>query len=666
MLDPSAPSPLARILQKLPGVSVTARMLWLFHAIAICGMGYLLTHLKLPSATRMAERLAEGKPPSFGDYLAMGLHKGAIAYIAIAAVILLTVRWWGRSGGVAKETRWRLDTPKARWFWPVLLALLVIAGALRWPRMSLSYWGDEGWAVREYVHGEYEPVSGKDMQGELKFVPVTWMRVFFDDHTAGNHMAFSIVQRFTLDAWRAIQHLPPTAFDETVSRLPPFFFGMASLVAIACFFRWLGAARVGLIATALLVFHSWHIRYSTEARGYSMMFFFFILLIWAGMQALQTGRWRWWLAFGVLEFLCMYSWKGSMYPVGAVSACFGAWLLWGRGFHRQLDGKTASKSDRWTSIVRLIMVNLMAGAVFAILTGPSTLQISDAKARIVQLAGKPMDAHWLRDSLSGITLGMPWDHDDPGNPTETVLSDAIAKQPLFAGTALAIEIALILIGCVLMCRRQAWHGRLWLAITLSVVLGALCFMYLIHAEWIYWYSFYVVMPLAVFKAFTLDAVLARGLAAGTSRGLAVGCICFAVAAPTLVAATAWPHTRLMQTQAYESHREVWQLTRGQHEPLGFTGPSKVYTRYLWRYIHLYDPRSDGHVRDGAALRELMAKVDAEHGELYFTVGQRQISKLLCPEVMELLNDDKLFELKATLWAEQEIHTAAVYHYRGNK
>ena len=143
-----------------------------------------------------------------------------------------------------------------------------------------------------------------------------------------------------------------------------------------------------------------------------------------------------------------------------------------------------------------------------------------------------------------------------------------------------------------------------------------------------------------------------------------GCLAIAVLFPSFSFATSWPHAQLMQTQAYESHRTAWELTRGQHEPLGFTGPSKVYTRYLWRYIHLYDPRSDGHVRDGAALRALMAKVDAEHGELYFTVGQRDLSKAICPEVMALLADEKLFELKATLWAEQEIHTLAVYHYRG--
>jgi hypothetical protein len=455
-----------------------------------------------------------------------------------------------------------------------------------------------------------------------------------------------------------------TAFDETISRLPAFVFGMASLVAVACFFRWLGSARVGLTTASLLALHSWHIRYSTEARGYSIMFCALILLVWAALLALRTGRWRWWIAFGALEFLCMYSWKGVMYPLAAVSLFLGAWLLWSKGMRGLETGAPASQRERWTSIARLLAVNVMAGALFTFLTAPCVLQIKDAKAKLVQLVGKPMDAHWLHNSLSGVVMGMPWERDDPQNPTETCLNEAIAKQPLVAGVGLAAEIALLLTGCVLLCLRRRLDGLLWTSVALSVIVAALFFKYAINAEWIYWYSFYVVLPLAVFKAFALDALIARGLATGGSRLVSVVCLGVVVGFPTLSAAASWPHTRLMQTQAYESHRTAWQLTRGQHERWDFTGPSKVYTRYLWRYIHLYDPRSDGHVRDGASLRELMAKVDAEHGELYFTVGQRDLSRAICPEVMALLGDEKLFELKATLWAEQEIHTLAIYHYRG--
>jgi hypothetical protein len=126
-----------------------------------------------------------------------------------------------------------------------------------WP---LSYWGDEGWAAKMYVHGQYRPVVAGDTQGELEFHPATWAMALWNDQNGGNHYLFSLAQKATLDAWRAWRGLPPSAFDEAVSRLPPFAAGMGSILLAALFVRWLGRPGGGLLLGFLLAAHPWHIQ----------------------------------------------------------------------------------------------------------------------------------------------------------------------------------------------------------------------------------------------------------------------------------------------------------------------------------------------------------------------------------------------------------------------
>ena len=124
-----------------------------------------------------------------------------------------------------------------------------------------------------------------------------------------------------------------------------------------------------------------------------------------------------------------------------------------------------------------------------------------------------------------------------------------------------------------------------------------------------------------------------------------------------------PEVALMRQQAYEDHRGAFQITRGRHEPLHHKGPSNVYTVYLWRYITLYDPRGDTHVRRAAELRDLIAKVEQEKGELYVIVGHRAMSRSINAGIIAMVEDTSLFEHLTTFWAPEELHCLHCYHYR---
>ncbi len=639
---------------------------WLWWSLVAWLIFLLITFedLRTPSETSWAEDLATNTRHTFRTYMRVGLWWGSLYHIVIVTLLVITGRWWGVAKSPATYPT-TLDPNRrrhTRLFWFLLFALCVAAGIIRWPKMSLSYWGDEGWAVAPYVYGKHVPVDPSDPQGPLVHKPVAWENTAFDDRTCGNHYLFSLCQRATLSAWRSWHKLPAEAFDETISRLPPFIAGIGSLALLALMLRAQGRPGAGLTAALMLALHPWHVRYSTEARGYTMMLFFLILTVWFALIALRSGRWRWWLAFGAAEFLCMYSWKGVMYPMAAANAILFLWILFGK----RSPSDVSTPGDRSATVARWLVANLLAAGLFVNLVYPCLLQIKDAKNHLIQLSGRPMGPKWLHDSLSAIFTGMPWHPEEPLNPTEIALSTTLSTHPVRTTLELASFAALLAFGLFSLSRHSRWQASLWLAVIASGAIGAACFRWLIHAEWISWYFLFETLPLAIFAGIGLDELrklALRFLSPSSSKPTAIIAALLFLLLPAAYADLTYPEVALMRQQAYEDHRGAFQITRGRHEPLHHKGPSNVYTVYLWRYITLYDPRGDTHVRRAAELRDLIAKVEQEKGELYVIVGHRAMSRSINAGIIAMVEDTSLFEHVTTFWAPEELHCLHCYHYR---
>lgn len=641
----------------MPGSSWEVKFLWLWHLLALIALVLFLKDLKLPDV--FESDAFTSKPNKLSDTVAVGLWRGGLIHIAISSLVLLTVRWWDRAQVATLPTRFHSPKTRPIWFWPILGIILLTALFLRWPRMDDSFWGDEGQALRFFGYGKHLPLNGDDMQGPLKFEPVSWKHAVWDDQTGGNHYLFSIIDKLTLDAWRAFNGLPDDALSEAVSRFPLLTVGLASIAASALFLSWLGRPGAGLFTALYLAIHPWHIRYSTEARGYVLMLFFFLLAIWALLHALRTGTWKAWILFALAELLSIYSWKVAILPFALINGSLILWMLFSR--------KNGSLSARLSTITRLLVVNLTAGAIFAFLVMPCTLQSPRA---LQHIKGKPMDEKWLGNTICGILTGSRWYRDASDNPTEQPLSEAIASAPLRFGFGIASALALLGSGIWVLVRTRPEQAFMWCLVLVSAGLGMCLFKWVLHIEWIYWYSFFTILPLSVFTGLGLaswaehTSQLWHRAQNPQSKGLAIAFALFVFCAPLASLAVSVPQIQLMETQPCEPYREVFQLTRGRHEPLGFSGPSNVITCYLWRHMESYDPRADWHVRDAKRLAERMAEADSMNGHLYFIVSQRDLFKDMNRDLKNLLDDPQLFETIAILWAQEDIHTKAIYHYLG--
>ncbi|MCB1089668.1 MAG: glycosyltransferase family 39 protein, partial [Verrucomicrobiae bacterium] len=302
----------------------------------------------------------------------------------------------------------------------MLLALLIVALWQRWPAMGHSLWGDEDWAFSDYVHGHWKPKKGSNWQGPLKFSQVSWTQTIFGDQQGNNHWLSSILQRQSLRLWRELEGHRPWEFDETVMRLVPLLAGLGGLVVLALFLRSLGRPLEGLVAAFFMEFHPLHVRFSTEARGYSLMLLMMVLALWMAWRCVKTGRLSDWLAFGLAQWLVMIAWKGALYPLAFLNVLMLAVLL-----NRARGGGVEHRRQ----LSRWVAANLIGAMLFLPFGVTSQLQVRRSIDQVRHRA-RPMGWVWAANTISETLMGMPWKEEDPTNPREVSLERQIRNSPM--------------------------------------------------------------------------------------------------------------------------------------------------------------------------------------------------------------------------------------------
>ncbi|HSJ02165.1 MAG TPA: glycosyltransferase family 39 protein, partial [Verrucomicrobium sp.] len=417
--------------------------------VCIQAVGHLRDE-KPPWKSAWGRHRAEGVDPSFREHLATGLWAGAVARLGFGATLLVLSLAWGRQGSspAAKGQSGDVIVPSHRplgaalsaptcpsplLYYSLLGALLAGALAMRLPRLTHSFWGDEEDSMATYIHGMYKPTKKKDRQGAVYFEPPLWAQTFYSArHGPNNHVLFSVTSRLSLEAWRKLTKHKNTEFTEWVARLPSLVAGLASLAGLALLLRRWGVPWLGLLAALFMAIHPWHVRYSVEARGYALALAFYPFLLIALTNALDFGRWRSWLAYGLFQFLIMYSWAGSAYLLVMLNLVVAVMAL--------------RSQQRWPQLVRWTTVNLAAAGAFISLYAPHVPQIIEAKKRLLWLKGLPMDAAWFHNLLAEPFSGIPYHKGDVTNPGEISWQGLWSESPALTSAGFSLVLLAFLAG----------------------------------------------------------------------------------------------------------------------------------------------------------------------------------------------------------------------------
>lgn len=125
--------------------------------------------------------------------------------------------------------------------------------------------------------------------------------------------------------------------SELVLRSLSVLFGVAAIAAVYAFGKRFLSSEAGLAGAAFLAVHSFHIRYSQEARSYALLLFLVVLSSYLFLSALESPtKKRYWAAYTLISALAVYA---HLYAALVLAA---QWLSLGPAAFRRIGRKAVA------------------------------------------------------------------------------------------------------------------------------------------------------------------------------------------------------------------------------------------------------------------------------------------------------------------------------------
>jgi mannosyltransferase len=241
----------------------------------------------------------------------------------------------------------------------IVAGITIVALALRLPSFGDSLWGDEvstNYVVHGFGMGSFLDILRSDQEGTPPlFFALTWLTKGFDG----------------VEGLRVVSLL-------------------AGLAAIPLTYL-LGERTVGrpaaIVGAALVALSPFQIFYATEARAYALMMLCCLLASLTLLIALDSGRSRWWVAYGLSVAAAAYTHYTSLF---VLIALFG-WAFFARPEARK----------------PLILANLGAALLFAPWVPELLDDRHEAAANALEKL-RPQTLHTVWDDLVHWSIGYPF------------------------------------------------------------------------------------------------------------------------------------------------------------------------------------------------------------------------------------------------------------------
>lgn len=427
--------------------SAVWRWRFAFALVALLCAAWLIWGDKPWEVAREIEKLrAAGKSLKTHHYAVPVFYWTAAVNLVLALLLLSAARWWARP---LPDPIGSPITPAPRYWWPVLVAVVILGSALRLPLASKSLWWDEMWQTKFTASGYYLGEPGAPAESR-RYGAASWERAFWYTPRPTNHPMAAVPARLSHLAWKAVvSPAGATDYSNLALRLPTLLISALTLILIACVGRALGQPGLGLAAALLLALHPWHIRYGVDVRGYAYLMLWTTCALFAlARLAAGNGGWKTWSCLGLAQFGIV--WSYFLAALLAVPLAAGAWILaW-----RRWRGP-----GRWVAVGRWLLAHVLAGMLFLQVMGPNLVQMKEflTEKDLNQAGGQTISAAHLADIATNALLGLPYSvsqiHAGGGEgfaapaPLTSFLA-AFREMPLVAGTAAFFAIVALLAGLV--------------------------------------------------------------------------------------------------------------------------------------------------------------------------------------------------------------------------
>ncbi len=336
---------------------------------------------------------SEPTPNSIEPFLQWGWFWAGVGLLVTGSIGILLSRFWWAAWEKESPCVFHPKSIHSSWYWWAGLAACVLLGAsLRIPLMDSSFWWDETWGVKRVIAGEWQ----ENEQGEPVLESPSWKNTFFHFSKPTNHVTYSIFARICHETWKAFGG---EGVSEWVIRLPALLFGLLLIWLGADLCRRWGFPLAGLLLALLLALHPWFIRYSVDARAYTLIALLSLLLLANGLSLLKSTSRRRWLTYAL--FLSFALWSFPFIFLFAAPLSIGI-LIIGSVLPEATGVRPSAFFLRWLSTHALALVLVLP------LVTPLVPQIGYWDEESRNQAALDYGA-FLPRLYAEYALGMPWD-----------------------------------------------------------------------------------------------------------------------------------------------------------------------------------------------------------------------------------------------------------------
>lgn len=521
-----------------------------------------------------------GKDVDYPNFMASYLWPMAAVNLVLCGLLFFVAPWLVRPVAEKRSEFSKIAITKAQRILLMLCLGISTVTTLYYtvPRMTKSLWVDEERTVRQNVFGNHARVNekGRSMAfGEFTMVkPIPWSATVWRYRTPNNHPFFSLTSRISHEVTTKISKPYPLHFREWAVRLPALIAGVGALFAVAWLLLGLGFVKAAMIAPLLLSVHAYFLRFSSDARGYSMTFVLLplcALFLWKGIR---SGQWRWWVGFALAQFLVAWSHGSSLYFLVVLN-------LWGFAVPWLWKGGLP-KSERLAINGRHFLMSCFSGMAFLQMFLPNLAQASSRFAE-TEGGGTPDDIGIgkIKEMLSYYFSGISWRGLAPEHPFSHKMADQFEGMTGLMWVYLTILTVFFVIGLV-----RIWNkggATRWFA---SVVLVPGPFMYAVS----YAKGFFMFEQYIIFVVPWIAITLALGLAlivenCGKYPAVGVGVVALFVGMQWWVCE---PQRTEYRNRPIEQNLEAVVMAHGSLDPAA-EGYHDVITAGFVRYPRTYDP-----------------------------------------------------------------------------
>ncbi len=561
------------------------------------------------------------KRPKIEEFFGIYSWYGVSFSVVIVVGLALLCGWWaGRKvspGAVLQATQ----TP--RWFWPLIGVAMLLSATFSFPRLGNSLWDDEEYNVRKSILGRYNIQRGDE---PIKLNRLKWVETMGEYREPNNHVLHSLLARVSMEVWNGIgkpnNGLP---FSETALRIPAYIFGILSIATLGLFLKGLGQPGAGVLAAWLLAMHPWHIRYTSECRGYSLVLFLVPLIFLFWKYAIQSGKWNWWLAFGASQFAILYTYPGTLFILLVLNLAAIPVLA----LCSEAAKPLSAQSGRW------FVTNALSAIPVIILMLPLYEQVRDYMA---YESGRNIAVGWpwVTNVLWHFVSGVAWNRGSSGTFIYPELAHQFSSGLWVPALAAWLTGIFAVIGAFWFLRKGPLNVILLIAILVPPIV-TVCFAR-IRTQLIY--EPYVISALPGFVALVscgVFVVCERLLKQFRHPSLVP-----ALAGALVIAFFAYTHpTRSwMMTHPLQQIRESTLISRGTLDPKEI-GKQQLITASFCIPPYLYDPKAI-RLESTTQFVELIQTAEESDRSLIVNIGMPWAARDFSPAMWKLINDPELF------------------------